>query len=208
MIKLQAALLCFLRSGPRIVIIAARADGPRPSWNHYQSKSHMKYSPKNHPEPDNVLYRVQRGLAGYVSYLAACEMKSAFNEYVLYEPILRILIARGYSVRCESPFPLVKKRKGDHKRIDFVARKATTLIALEVKWARKRKVSVKRDYDKLVAFQQKYPQAHCIICIFGQWDHTKNLSLPKDQFNLRLKPVYALMKATQYGCQIFELAAQ
>ena len=46
-------------------------------------------------EPRNVLYRIKRGLAGFVSYLAACEMNQAFSEYVLYEPILRILTARG-----------------------------------------------------------------------------------------------------------------
>jgi hypothetical protein len=41
-------------------------------------------------EPNNVFYRIKRGLSGYVSYLAACEMNTAFSEYVLYEPILRI----------------------------------------------------------------------------------------------------------------------
>ena len=34
-------------------------------------------------EPQNVLYRIQRGLSGYVSYLAACEMNSTFTEYML-----------------------------------------------------------------------------------------------------------------------------
>jgi hypothetical protein len=37
-------------------------------------------SDKN-PEPADVLYRVKRGLAAYVSYLAACEM----NRSVLME---------------------------------------------------------------------------------------------------------------------------
>ena len=39
-------------------------------------------------EPGDVLFRIQRGLAGYVSYLAACEMNESFSEYVLYEPIV------------------------------------------------------------------------------------------------------------------------
>ena len=52
------------------------------------------------PVPD-VLSRVKRGLAGYVSYLAACEMNQAFSEYVLYEPTLRILTARRFVVQCE-----------------------------------------------------------------------------------------------------------
>lgn len=47
----------------------------------------------------DVLSRVKRGLAGYVSYLAACEMNQAFSEYVLYEPTLRILTARRFVVQ-------------------------------------------------------------------------------------------------------------
>lgn len=56
-------------------------------------------------EPLNVLDRIHRGLAGYVSYLAACEMNTAFSRYVLYEPVLRILTARGYSAQCEVGAP-------------------------------------------------------------------------------------------------------
>lgn len=48
-----------------------------------------------------MLFRIKRGLSGYVSYLAACEMNEAFSEYVLYEPMLRILTARKFKVRCE-----------------------------------------------------------------------------------------------------------
>jgi len=48
-------------------------------------------------EPINVLYRLKRGLSAYISYLAACEMNQAFSEYVLYEPMLRILTAHGYN---------------------------------------------------------------------------------------------------------------
>jgi hypothetical protein len=57
------------------------------------------------PEPIDALYRIKRGLAGYVSYLAACEMNESFSEYILYEPILRILTARDYSVECEVECP-------------------------------------------------------------------------------------------------------
>ena len=52
-------------------------------------------------EPLNVLYRIKRGLVGYISYLAACEMNTALSEYSLYEPVLRILTARGYNAACE-----------------------------------------------------------------------------------------------------------
>ena len=64
----------------------------------------------------DVLYRLKRGLSGYVSYLAACEMNEAFSEYVLYEPTLRILTARGFSVQCEVACPGYDKAgPGDHK---------------------------------------------------------------------------------------------
>jgi hypothetical protein len=135
-------------------------------------------------------------------------MNSAFSEYVLYEPILRILIARGYSVTCESPFPLFErpvKKRGDHKRIDFVAVKPRLQIALEVKWAKTRKVNVKKDYEKLRAFKKKHPRSHAILCVFGQWNATHNLSLSGGAFAPRLKPIYALMRATQYGCHIYQL---
>ena len=37
-------------------------------------------------ELSDILFRIKRGLAGYVSYLAACDMNQAFSEFVLYEP--------------------------------------------------------------------------------------------------------------------------
>jgi hypothetical protein len=59
--------------------------------------------PRSLKPSSDALYRIKRGLAGYVSYLAACEMNESFSEYVLYEPTLRILTARGFSVKCEFP---------------------------------------------------------------------------------------------------------
>lgn len=114
----------------------------------------------------------------------------------------------GYSVSCESPFPLVlqsKKKTGDHKRIDFVANKSKLQLALEVKWAKKQTISVKTDYEKLVAFRKKHPDAYPFLYVFGQWNHTKKLTLSGGQFKQRLEPLYAYWKATQYGCRIYEL---
>src|SRR3954468_9801187 len=88
-------------------------------------------------EPDNVLDRIKRGLAGYVSYLAACEMNDAFSEYVLYEPILRILMARGFLVKCEAECPgVVQPNRGDRKRLDFDVNGHGLRFAIEVKWAK------------------------------------------------------------------------
>ena len=71
-------------------------------------------------EPTDALHRVKRGLSAYVSYLAACEMNQAFSEYVLYEPILRILMARGFCVECEYECPGIEQpEQGDKKRLDF-----------------------------------------------------------------------------------------
>jgi hypothetical protein len=103
-------------------------------------------------EPNDVLYRIKRGLSGYVSYLAACEMNEAFSEYVLYEPILRVLTARGYAVQCEVPCPGIQQpTTGDRKKLDFVARGNGLIFAMEVKWARNSKPSLKQDLLKLAA---------------------------------------------------------
>ena len=75
----------------------------------------MKITTKN-LEPTDVLFRIKRALAAYVSYLAACEMNQAFSEYVLYEPLLRILTTRGYKVECESECPGIQRPgSGDRK---------------------------------------------------------------------------------------------
>jgi hypothetical protein len=104
-------------------------------------------------EPTDVLYRIKRGLSGYVSYLAACQMNESFSEYVPYEPMLRILTARNYSVECEVECPGIKQPKaGDRKRLDFVANGHNTRFAIEVKWAQSRKLDVQNDHEKLAAF--------------------------------------------------------
>jgi hypothetical protein len=85
-----------------------------------------------------VIRRIKRGLVGYVSYLAACEMNKSFSEYVLYEPILRIMTARGYLVETEVECPgVTQPKKGDKKRLDFVARGYGFTFAIEVKWAKR-----------------------------------------------------------------------
>ena len=84
-------------------------------------------------EPYEALYRIQRALAGHISYLAACDTNVTFTEYLLYEPILRVLMSQGYKVQCEvSCAAFMKKaKKGDHMRIDFVAAKDEDCFALE-----------------------------------------------------------------------------
>ena len=93
-------------------------------------------------EPLDVLYRIQRGLSGYVSYLAACEMNQSFSEYLLYEPAVRILTARGYSVTCEYSCPGFERAgPGDKKKIDLMAVGHGCDLAIEVKWAKSARIS-------------------------------------------------------------------
>lgn len=120
------------------------------------------------PTADSVS-RIKRGLASYVSYLAACDMNSAFSEYVLYEPILRILTAQRYEVECEYECPGIEQAAvGDRKRLDFVARKPGSSFALEVKWAKTPTPRVKNDVLKLRAFLKEEPNSRAFLCIFGR----------------------------------------
>lgn len=161
----------------------------------------------NNLELKDVLFRVKRGLAGYVSYLAACEMNQAFSEYILYEPILRILTARGYTVTCEYECPGIKQpAQGDRKRIDFRATGHDLELAIEVKWAKSDKPDVKRDIEKLRAFLNARPEAIALLCIFGRMSHLKAIKLlPVGIFKECGAPLYADLKRTKYGCRMFEL---
>ncbi len=156
-----------------------------------------------------MLFRIQRGLAGYVSYLAACEMNASFSEYVLYEPILRILTARNYCVQCEVECPGIKQpKKGDRKRLDFVACAQGLRFAVEVKWAKDSKLDVKRDYEKLAAFRKVGAKSgdRAFLCVFGRQSHIENLALKPNIFDEPLEMVVAGLKKTRFGCRLFEVS--
>ena len=130
-------------------------------------------------EPVDVLYRVKRGLAGYISYLAACEMNEAFSEYVLYEPMLRILSARGYTTECEYPCPGQPTRtgSGDKKKIDFSSSGHSLRMAIEVKWARSKRPGIAGDLAKLRLFKNHVAGSWCFLCVFGRKSHVARLAL-------------------------------
>jgi Holliday junction resolvase len=156
---------------------------------------------------DDVLDRIKRGLSGYVSYLAACEMKSAFSEYVLYEPILRVLTARGYEAKCEVECPgFDSARAGDKKRIDFVARNRDALtFAMEVKWAKKGRLDVEGDIEKLLKYKASYPGASCFLCVFGRKSHISEMKLRVIGLTEFREPVFAEFRKTKYGCRMYVL---
>lgn len=158
-------------------------------------------------EPSDVLYRIKRGLAGYVSYLAACEMNESFSEYVLYEPILRILTARGYKVQCEVVCPGIEQpRVGDKKKLDFVASLDDLTFALEVKWAQKDRFRIGEDLRKLTACR-KDKGWRAFLCIFGTESSIASIQLPAD-LEESGGTVIAQLGKTRFGCRVYEVTDQ
>jgi hypothetical protein len=161
------------------------------------------------PEPNDVLYRIKRGLSDYVSYLAACEMNESFSEYLLYEPILRVFTARGYAVQCEVPCPGIRQPLvGDRKKIDFVVSKNGLTFAMEVKWARTSKPNLKQDLLKLAAYRQHEQPCRAFLCIFGTKSCIADIKLPARELQERGTAVIANFGRTRFGCRIYELAEQ
>ena len=160
---------------------------------------------RQHTEPQNVLDRLKRGLAGYVSYLAACEMNKAFSEYVLYEPMLRILTARNYQVECEVPCPGIRQpRTGDKKKIDFTSEGHGLKFAIEVKWVYSNKrINIEGDRVKLVAFKAHVPGNRAFLCVFGRKSHIGERVFAS--FREIGSGIYADLYTTRYGCRMFEL---
>jgi len=134
-------------------------------------------------------------------------MNGSFSEYVLYEPILRILTARGYSVKCEDICPNVQQPEtGDRRRLDLVATRQNLKFAMEVKWAKRRILNVQKDYDKLNAFlgSSLHHGQRAYLCVFGCRSHIINLNLKPDCFREHGSQVIADLGKTRYGCRIFE----
>jgi len=151
------------------------------------------------------LYLIKRALCGYVSYLAACEMNESFSEYVLYEPILRILTARGYSVECEVECPGVRHEKlGDRKRLDFVAKLPRLEFALEVKWANRRSIDIVQDLSKLGAYRSALKPARAFLCVFGRQSIISELRLKAENLKQLGQIVTADFGKTKYSCRIYE----
>lgn len=159
------------------------------------------------PEPDNVLDRIKRGLAGYISYLAACEMNKAFSEYVLYEPILRILTGRGYAVQSEFRCPGIEQPKtGDKKKLDFVATSGKLTCAIEVKCAQHRKIMIDGDLEKLSACLGAEPSWRAFLCVFGRESVITKLILPpKNLLREQGKRKIADLGKTRFGCRVYEM---
>ena len=168
-------------------------------------------------EPFETLFRIQRGLAGYVSFLATCDANIVFTEYLLYEPIFSILRHMGYVVECEVPWAgHSDEAEGDPRRIDFVATKGGLKIALEVKWLRwddadeRDYLDIKRDTEKLIKALSAGQAGRCFLCVFGRHSQIAEFRGGKTQaqiakFDEALPPLYADFRRTTFGSRIFEL---
>jgi hypothetical protein len=133
-------------------------------------------------------------------------MNQAFSEYVLYEPILRILTTRGYTVNCEYICPGIKQpHTGDKKRLDFYAQKPGSSFAMEVKWLTSTQLSVVKDTEKLQAFRQATPNASAFLLVFGRKSHIKHVDFGSDTYKEWGTPVYADLRRTKYGCRVFRI---
>ena len=131
-------------------------------------------------------------------------MNSAFSEYVLYEPMLRILTAQGYSVECE--FALENDAPGDHPRIDFVASHETHgKIAIEVKWKKDQNINVDNDCGKLITYSDRNADSHVFLCVFGTQGNIAGWDCNQPRFEEFGDPAYADMVQTKYGCRMFWL---
>lgn len=158
-----------------------------------------------------VLDRLKRGLAGYISYLAACEMNKAFNEYILYEPILRILTARGYAVECEYICPGEEHRtgRGDKKRIDFHVTGNGLSFAIEVKWSKKKSISIRDESKKLHEYLDHFYGSKAFLCVFGRKSHLQTILLSGFAEGTAVIQIgeakFADFGKTKYGCKVYEL---
>lgn len=162
-------------------------------------------------EITNVLFRIKRGLSGYVSYLAACEMNESFSEYTLYEPTLRILTAMGFNTKSEVPCPGFGRNLngGDVKKLDFVAKKSDPELhfALEEKWVRAGQTRISGDTEKLRKFVEHNKGAYGYLLMFGKESDLSKKHAPHG-FREKGDPLYAEFKKTKFGCRVFQFLSQ
>ena len=140
----------------------------------------------------NFINTICRGIVGYISYNATCDLSTVYSEYMLYEPIARIAKAQGYSVSCEYPAANQTIGRGDKKRIDFKFTKSGEAVLVEVKWAKTKRAAISGDLEKLRATDaaQKY------LLIFGHADVVKTFEGEK---RARLPPAKNSGKVVEWN---------
>ena len=115
-------------------------------------------------------------------------------------------MAQGFTAHCEVECKGIRQPAiGDRRRLDFEAIKGELRFAIEVKWARKVKINVKSDLEKLRAYRRWYPSSRTFLCVFGRKTHLNKMQLSRPLFSERGKAVYAEMRRTKFGCRIYEI---
>lgn len=181
-----------------------------------------------------LMISIADGLTGYMSYQARCGMSEAYSEYLLYDPIVRI-VKDKWKIRSEYSV-IHTVGRGDDKRIDFFIESTDKkiVVALEVKWLpsklakkaiakkkpNKSSVSFDGDLKKLRAIKadNKGKDVNCFMVLAGKhmkiedsssrWESTL-LRLPykiKDvqDRNLYYQTVYECQHS-RYGVTIIEV---
>lgn len=154
----------------------------------------------------SVLEPICRGLVGYVSYLAACRNSAIYSEYLLYEPLLRIAQAQGYTVACEVAVSSSVSGRGDKKRLDFVFKRGSEFFGVEVKWIRAKNPNIVKDVNKLIAFNSE-TGASGYVLFFGQSGYFSNLTPTAEKSCLKTgKLVCWNPGRTKYSARWFKYA--
>jgi hypothetical protein len=120
-------------------------------------------------------------------------------------------------------------KTGHSGEIDFVASRTqgkevnspkAIEFAMEVKWKKTKqpKFEISRDYEKLILFKKREPNADVVICVFGRENaiakcelYLSNSSIKRHRWPKHPKyeeigkPVIAKLGKTSYGCRIFRL---
>jgi hypothetical protein len=168
-----------------------------------------------------TLRSLRRGIVGYISYLAACRCREVYSEYLLYEPILRVGMAQGYTVSAEVPvdrdelIALLGREShretqvGDLPKIDFAFERGGERPAhfgLEVKWVRQHTVNVTKDIAKLHVFGREH-NALGYLLVFGHAGVVDELELRGARALNRQKHVLSWRTAgTAYAARWYRVA--
>lgn len=131
----------------------------------------------------SLLTAVAQGVSAYQAYFACSEMHAVRSEYLFYEPIARIAMARGWAVQCEVDSQTGTKPTGDKPRIDFLFSRgplhSKERIALEVKYLGKKLRIGKLKLDKELTKLQSPYFIDCtkVVLVFGKEPAVKSLKL-------------------------------
>lgn len=78
-------------------------------------------------------------------------------------------------------------------------------FAIEMKWARTKRLNVDSDVEKLRRFRTSNVGASGFLCVFGRKSFLEKHSLRPAGLREQGAPVYADFRKTKYGCRVYEV---